>query len=131
MTIQAKATHTPGPWNFHPAYPLDGKPLTIEGSEYCPGAVWTSWDFRIAQGDKIIATVECSTANNGGWPHVSSPDEARANAHLFVAAPGLLKALEEIERLAENIPTENATAFNVAMKIADAARAAIAQAVQA
>jgi hypothetical protein len=84
--------HTPGPWNEHRFYPLNNKSLKISPDD--GRSDWLCWDIRIAQGDKLIATLECSTAANGGWPSVSDPEEARANARLMISAPLMLRALE-------------------------------------
>jgi hypothetical protein len=53
--------------------------------------------MRIASGDKLIATLECNTADNGGWPSVSNPEEARANGLLIIAATELLEAVKVAE----------------------------------
>lgn len=119
--------HTPGPLNIHRIYGFNNKPLVIEAGAFSDGRIhdaWVAWDFRIAKGDKIVASMECSTANNGGWPGVDNPAEARANALLFIAAPELLEALKLI--LSDLLLSDNNWAD--ALPSAKLAQAAIAKA---
>ena len=84
-TQSKNETFTEGPWNFHQYYdPFEGPVGTVNGFDY--------WNCTIAKGDKILGTASYQTGA-GGVPKVENLEEAKANAHLMVAAPELFEAL--------------------------------------
>jgi hypothetical protein len=89
---------TPGPWNFHRSYPLDSEVRTVPASENGDLPAFDSWSASVANGDMIIANVIMRSAT-GGWPHIESLDEARANARLIAAAPEMYEALKSFMKL--------------------------------
>lgn len=80
--------HTPTPWNLHRAY--DGEPLAVEREN---GNAFVSAQLVIARDEKIIAEVVFRGGLNGGWPHVDSMEEFRANAAFIVRAVNNHEAL--------------------------------------
>ena len=85
-------SHTPGPWNIHPAY-ADDLPMPVRSDD---GMRWNWLAVRIAKGDRLIGYAEFNDCDQCGFPHVADVAEARANARLMVAAPELLSALEAV-----------------------------------
>lgn len=78
--MNTEMKHTPTPWNLHHYY--DGKPIVVLRDD---GTSFSSAEFYIAQGEKIIGTV-AMRAGAAGWPNVENHAEAKANAELIIAA---------------------------------------------
>jgi hypothetical protein len=85
-------SHTPGPWNIHPAY-ADDLPMPVRSDDGSQRWNWLA--LRIAKGERLIGYAEFNDCDQCGFPHVADVAEARANARLMVAAPELLDALME------------------------------------
>jgi hypothetical protein len=111
-------SHTPGPWNIHPAY-IGDQPIPVRSED--GEQRWNWLALRIAKGERLIGYAEFNDCDDCGFPRIDDVEEARANARLMVAAPELLAALSDILDVlgeeAENMPL-----------VAARARAAIAKA---
>jgi hypothetical protein len=89
------ANFTHGPWNVHRAYPIEAafhRVANSSGVDY-----FSAWTAGIASGDTLIGEVSAQKVDDGygkGWPTVEDVDEAKANAHIIVAAPDMYEALK-------------------------------------
>jgi hypothetical protein len=122
---------TEGPWNIHRCYPIEAEPTRVrdqDGIEY-----FSTWDARIAKGDKILAEVhmkKMDEGRGGGWPGVEDLEEARANARLMLAAPEMYEALTVCLKALEELEAKTLVGDEGCLWPAEIARAALAKAVQ-
>jgi hypothetical protein len=86
-------SHTPGPWNIHPAY-IGDQPIPVRSED--GEQRWNWLALRIAKGERLIGYAEFNDCDDCGFPRIDDLEEARANARLMVAAPELLSALEAV-----------------------------------
>jgi hypothetical protein len=115
-------SHTPGPWNIHPAY-INDEPMQAcseDGKER-----WNWLTLRIAKGNRLIGSADFNDCVDCGWPRIDDVEEARANARLMVAAPELLAALQIIADSEEHHGFSFVCDFSTLQGVA---RAAIAKA---
>ncbi len=117
-------SHTPGPWNIHPAY-VNDQPLLVRSDD---GERWNWLAVHIAKGEQMIGYAEFNDCARCGFPRVDDIEEARANARLMVAAPELLAALMEFSGVWESGLSFAAMDVDAIEAMRARARAAIAKA---
>lgn len=101
-------SHTPGPWKFHldnqpivtrvPADPDNGRPAGWTWTRYTIAAATENPMDEVIVGEFNAHEFEDDPKKHG-FPTVSDPETARANAMLAAAAPELLEALVSLTDL--------------------------------
>ena len=112
--------HTPGPWELIPPRPYDGDDDDLQGSFYTPGGI------EGADGSPV-----CLLGDPSGS---GTMFENAANARLIAAAPDLLEAAQEFQRLGlvilSAVNFADGANLDEVTRALNSARAAIAKATQ-